>query len=294
MAVDAAPASVLPSDNRAAAGFFLLGVLISTGMVYLVKTLGQEFSPFQIMLARGVVMAALLAPFALRRRVAPPALGGAPMMMAVRALTTFGGQAFGIAAIAALPLAQAQSIGFAKGFLVAGLAVAFLGERVDARRWAAIAIGFAGVLSALEPAGALTPGALFALASAVCFAVSTILIKQLTRDTDSLTLVVWGAIGQALLSAPFAAFMWRPPAGQDWLFLGLLGVCAIALQFAMLAAYRRGDVSALAPLDYTRLITGAAVGFLAFGETPSLAVAAGAVLIVAGNLLLVTRPRTNR
>lgn len=294
MAVDVAPLAPAASDNRAAAGFFLLGVLVSTGMVYLIKTLGQEFTPFQIMLARGAVMAVLLAPLALRRRALPPALNGAPWLMAVRALTTFGGQAFGIAAIAALPLAQAQSISFAKGFLVAGLAVAILNERVDARRWAAIAIGFVGVLAALEPGGGLSPGVFYALASAACFAASTIMVKQLTRDTDSLTLMVWGAVGQAVLSAPLAALHWRTPDGADWLFLGLLGVLAIALQSAMLAAYRRGDVSALAPLDYTRLLTGAAVGFVAFGEVPSPAVIAGAILIVAANLLLLTGRQTNR
>lgn len=294
MAAPTAPPLHAGADNRSAAGYFLIGVVLSTGMLWLIKTLGQEFTPFQIMLARGAVMALLLAPLALRRRAVPPALNGAPWLMAWRALVTFGGQAFGIAAIAALPLAQAQSIGFAKGFIVAGLAVLILNERVTVRRWAAIFIGFAGVIVALEPGTALEPGVLYALASAACFAVSTIVVKQLTREADSLTLMFWGALGQAGLSLPLALFQWRTPDGMDWAFLLAVGVLAIGMQGAMLAAWRRGEVSALAPLDYLRLLTGAMLGYLAFGEVPGPAVVAGAALIVVANLLLLPRGRTNR
>ena len=49
------------------------------------------------------------------------------------------------------------------------------------------------------------------------------MVKQLTRDTDTLTLMVWGAVGQAALSLPFAMIHWRAPQGEDWLFLSLLG-----------------------------------------------------------------------
>lgn len=148
--VEPAPASYPQVNNGRAAMFFLIGVLISTAMVWMIKTLGKDYGPFQIMLARGGVMAAVLAPFALLRR-SVPRVAGTPLKLAFRSLLAFGGQAMGIAAIAALPLAQAQSLSFTKGFLVLGLSAVVLDERVDLRRWSAMGLGMIGVLIIVQP-----------------------------------------------------------------------------------------------------------------------------------------------
>lgn len=278
------------ADNARAAWFFMLGVLISTAMMWMIKTLGQDYGPFQIMLARGAVMAVALAPFALARR-AIPRVAGTPLKLAGRSLLAFGGQAMGIAAIAALPLAQAQSLSFTKGFIVLALAALVLREDVGLRRWLAMLVGFVGVLVALQPGQGFDPAALLAVGSAVCFAASTIVVKELTRDTDSLTLMFWGAAGQSALALPLALIWWVAPTAGDWGIMVCLGLVAIGLQATMLTAWRLGDVSALAPLDYLRLVTGTALGFLAFGEVPGPAVFAGAALIVAANLAAAWKPK---
>lgn len=291
--MDAAPGAVAPTDNARASVWFLAALLISVGNIWLIKTLGQDYTPFQLLLLRGLVMAALIGPFALKARAAPPITDG-PVRLAARSLIAFGGQAFGIAALAALPIAQAQTLSFTKGFIVVGLAVLILHEKVTVRRWAALALGFAGVVIALEPGAGFDPAVAFALASAACFAVSTILVKQLTQEADNLTLLFWSGLGQAALSAPFCLFFWRAPSGEDLAFMGLLGVLALGMQGAMLMAYRNGDVSALAPLDYLRLLVGSLLGWLAFAETPTPALVVGAALIVGANLLLFARPRPRR
>lgn len=268
----------------------MLGVLISTAMLWMIKTLGADYGPFQIMLARGGVMALALAPFALLRRAVPRG-AGTPLKLLGRSLLAFGGQAMGIAAIAALPLAQAQSLSFTKGFLVLGLAALVLREHVGFRRWAAMALGFAGVFIILQPGQDIDPASFLAIGSAVCFAFSTIVIKELTRENDMLTLLFWGAAGQAVMALPLALIWWVPPSPDDWLIMICLGLVAIALQATMLNAWRLGEVSALAPLDYLRLVTGTILGFLAFGEVPGLAVFAGAALIIAANLAAVWKPR---
>ncbi len=274
-------------NNRRAAGFFLIGILISTAMLWMIKTLGAGYGPFQIMLARAVVMAAVLAPLALAQR-SLPRVSGTPLKLAGRSLLTFGGQAMGIAAVVALPIAQAQSLSFTKGFIVLALAALVLNERVGLRRWAAMAVGMAGVLIIFQPGAspdqAIDPACFLALGSAACFAASTIAVKSLTRDTNRLTLLFWGAVGQSLLSLPFALLWWVTPTADDLLMMACLGLVGIAMQAAMLSAWRLGDVSALAPLDYLRLLTGTVLGFAAFGEVPGPAVLAGAGLIIAANL----------
>lgn len=291
--MDPTPGAGPPARNARASAWFVAALLVSIGNIWLIKTLGPHYTPFQLLLLRGLVMAALIAPFALRVRAAPPIADG-PVRLMARSLIAFGGQAFGIAALSALPIAQAQTLSFTKGFLVVGLAVLILHERVTVRRWAALAVGFAGVVIALEPGGAFDPAVGFALASAACFAVSTILVKQLTKEADNLTLLFWSGLGQAALSAPFCLFLWRPPSGEDLAFMGLLGVLALGMQGAMLMAYRNGDISALAPLDYLRLLAGSLLGWLAFAETPTPALIAGAVLIIGANLLLFERTRPRR
>lgn len=285
-------AAPLP-DNRKAAGFFLAGVLISTAMLWLIKTLSLDYGPFQIMLARGAVMALVLAPLALRRR-SVPRVSGTPIKLVGRSLLAFGGQAMGIAAIAALPIAQAQSLSFTKGFIVLVLAAAVLRERVGWRRWTAMLLGMIGVLIIFWPGfqagNTFDPNSFLALGSAACFAASTIVVKKLTREADTLTLMFWGAVGQSVLALPLALWWWTAPQPGDWLILLSVGLVAIAMQAVMLTAWRLGDVSALAPLDYLRLVTGAVLGFVAFGEVPGPAIFAGAALIIAANIAVSWRP----
>jgi drug/metabolite transporter (DMT)-like permease len=282
------------TDNTKASLFFVCGVVISTAMVWMIKTLGQDYGAFQILLARSAVTGMCLAPFLARRVFKAGGFGGlasglndgaSPWKLANRSLLAFGGQAFGIAAIVSLPIAQAQALSFTKGFIVLGLAVLVLREDVGLRRWLAMAIGFSGILVAVQPSGDFDPAALYAIASAVCFAFSTIVMKQLTQQADNLTLMGWGALAQSAMALPFALFGWVWPNLNDLGIMVCFGLVAIVLQNIMLAAYRIGDVSALSPLDYLRLITGTILGFFAFGEVPTLAILIGAGLIIVANLV---------
>lgn len=292
MQVFAVPMPASQTDNRKAAYFFILGIIIGTAMVWMVKTLGNAYGPFQILFARSAVMAICLLPF-LMLKVAKTGLSqstsafrnqASPLKMASRSLLAFGGQAFGIAAITNLPLAQLHALSFTKGFIVLALAVIILREKVGVRRWASMGLGFLGVIIAVQPGTAFEPAALYAILSAVCFAISTIVLKQLTQETDNLTLMAWGSLAQTIMALPLALFWWVQPNIADFAIMISLGLAAIIMQNTMLAAYRIGDVSALSPLDYLRLITGTLLGFFAFGEVPNIAIFIGAALIIIANL----------
>jgi drug/metabolite transporter (DMT)-like permease len=292
------------TDNTKASFLFMCGVVISTAMVWMIKTLGQDYGAFQILLARSAVTALCLAPFLAFRVFKGGGLGQLiqgtkdgylPWKYASRSLLAFGGQAFGIAAIVSLPIAQAQALSFTKGFIVLGLAVLVLREDVGLRRWLAMAIGFAGILVAVQPSSSFEPAAFYAIASAVCFAFATIVMKQLTQEADNLTLMGWGALSQTALALPLALFGWVTPNLYDFGIMICFGLVAIVLQNVMLAAYRIGEVAVLSPLDYLRLITGMILGFFAFGEVPTPAILLGAGLIIVANLVASRpKPKTQR
>jgi drug/metabolite transporter (DMT)-like permease len=188
-----------------------------------------------------------------------------------------------------LALAEAYSIFFVAPVLITTLAALILRERVDARRWAAIGVGFASVLVMLRPTGegALTVAGLAVLASAVGYAFSAITVRVLSRTDSSQSIVFWVmalmAVGAGILALP----AWQPIQSGDWPVLGALAVSGSAGQWAITEAFRHGEASVIAPFEYTALAWGSGLDWIVWHTTPGAATLAGAgVLIVSGVYLL--------
>ena len=207
-------------------------------------------------------------------------------MVLARALSGFMGQIFGVLAIINLPLAEVQAIGFTRAFLVSLLGLLFLQEALSKLRWSAIAIGFAGTLIIVQPQSGLNPFAIFALANAFCFSISTILVKMLLTTHSRQTMMTHAALLQCVFASIPTLFVFQMPAPGDWIWFMLMGGIALCVQPLMLAAYRIGEVSRLAPVDFTRLLVAALIGFFVFREVPTLWFWIGAALIVFANVLV--------
>lgn len=212
-----------------------------------------------------------------------------PLMILTRAVSGFAGQIFAVLAIINLPLAEVQALSFTRAFMVALLSLFFLQEVITKVRWFAIFLGFAGVMIIAEPQTGLNGFALLALASAFCFSINTILIKILLATHSRQTLMTHAALFQFLFASIPTLFVFRMPQNGDWVWFVLMGAIALCVQPLNLAAYRMGDVSRLAPVEFLRLITATLIGFLVFHEVPSLMFWAGAVLIIGANLLVMNR-----
>lgn len=278
--------ATLPHDhNIRASMLMLLAILLGGGMSICIRALGDDFSPFQIVFSRSLVLLAVLLPLLLRTglRVLKT---DRPLMVIARALSGFMGQIFGVLAIINLPLAEFQAIGFTKAFLVSLLGLVFLQEALSRLRWAAIAIGFSGTLIIVQPQTGLNGFALFALANALCFSISTILVKILLRTHSRRIMMTHAALLQCLFASIPTLFVFQMPGDADWIWFVLMGAIALCVQPLMLAAYRIGEVSRLAPVDFTRLLVAALIGFFLFQEVPSLVFWFGAVLIILANLLV--------
>jgi drug/metabolite transporter (DMT)-like permease len=199
-----------------------------------------------------------------------------------------------------LPLADVYVVGHAAPFFVTALSVPLLGERVGPRRWAAVIIGFIGVLIVLQPwnsaetgAGAAatrdwTPWAA-AVGAALFYALSVVQIRALSGSAGAAGMVVvflgFAALAGAIISVP----TWTPLALADYGLVALMGVFGVGGQVFMVLSYRLGPAALVAPFDYVALVWATALGFLLFGDVPTPAVVTGGAVIIAGGLYILHR-----
>ncbi len=195
-----------------------------------------------------------------------------------------------------LPLAEAISIAFAAPLFVTALSVPILGERVGPRRWAAVVIGFLGVLVMTRPgAEAFRPEALYILAAALCYALSMLVTRRLARSDSTPAIMLSGICVALAVSSLALPFDWRTPVGADiWLFV-LLGLVGGTGMYFMTQAYRYAPAAVIAPFDYTALLWATLFGWLVWHELPDTNVWFGAAIVIASGLYIVyreTRVRT--
>jgi len=196
----------------------------------------------------------------------------------------------GFWAIGNLPLAQAVSLSYSTPLFVTIAAVIFLHEQVRARRWAAVLVGFIGVLVIVRPGSAqFSLGTLVALSAAVLSAVVAIQIKQLSRIDRADTIVLWTYLFWVPLSLLPALAVWQWPQGMAWVWVVATGALGTGGQLLWTRALKLGDVSALTPISFMQLPIVAFFGWLLFEEAISRWTVIGAVIIFAANAYIAHR-----
>ncbi len=196
-------------------------------------------------------------------------------------------------ALPTLPLSTAYSIFFIAPLLITALSVPLLRERVGPRRWTAIAIGLAGVLVVLRPTGEgiLTLAGLAVLLAALCYAISAITVRILARTDSTESMMVWLMLMIAFGAGALAWPQWVPIRAVDgWIILGV-GIAGALGQYAITEAFRLGQASLIAPLEYTALLWGVILDATLWGVLPGAVTWLGAAIIVASGLYLLRRER---
>ena len=201
-------------------------------------------------------------------------------------------------ALTQLPLALAVTISYLAPIFVSVLAIPVLNERPAPSIWAALALGLAGVSISLWPElqagldGKSTErllGMLSAAVAAVSFAFVMLFARQQSRSDSVWTiLLIQSLLPLALLAAP-AAWAWKPLLDGDLLLILLAGGLGTLGLLCLTFAFTRLEASRVAPLEYSSFVWATGLGYLLFGEVPTLTTALSAALIIGGCLLLLRR-----
>lgn len=278
-------ANTHPSIPHAAAwmaGWLTLMVVIAVAG----REATRELSVFQIMLMRSVLGMVLLWPLV-------HAAGGLSAMRtqrlpqhAARNVVHYAAQYGWFVALTLIPLAQLVSIEFTMPIWSAVLAVFFLGERMNGRKWLAVLLGLLGVAVIVRPsAGTVDAGQLIALACAFGFAISVVLVKSLTRTDAAITVIFWMLVIQSAIGLVPALLVWQWPLAQTWGWVLVVAFCGTYSHYCFARAMQHADTTVVVPMDFLRVPLTALAGWLVYSEQVDLLTGLGVLLILVGNAL---------
>lgn len=282
-----------PSGNLRAIVAMLAACAAFAGMDALLKVLAGTYPPFQVTALRGLSAMPLVGLYLLWRGEVRAVLGRrlrwglhllrGVVIVVMLALFTFG--------LKTLGLAEAYTLSFVAPMVITMLSVPLLKEKVPPRHWVAIAVGLAGVVIALRPdqSAFLSLGALAVLAAAVCYALSNVLGRLISRTEPSATLLFWTTGSMALGGSLIAAAQWVPVQGAHAPVLVGLAITGFLGQLAIIEAFRHGQASAVAPFEYSALAWAVLLDWLVWSAVPDAYTLAGGAVIIASGVYLIRR-----
>lgn len=197
-----------------------------------------------------------------------------------------------------LPLGNATAINLAAPLFMVVFAVWFLHERPGAARWLAVAVGFAGVLCVVQPAGdGFNAWALLCLAGTLFHATRDLLTRRIDPAIPSIVVTLSTALAVTLLAGALSLFQgWRPFALLHLAWLGAAAVFLVAGYFLIIQCMRQGEVSLTAPFRYSALLFAVLLGYVVWGDVPNAWAWCGIALLLGSGLYVVhdQRGRTAR
>ena len=246
----------------------------------------RELNVFQMTEIRSVIGFFLLLPFVFRGGgLAAVKTARLPQHVA-RDLVHYGAQLGWFFALTLIPIGQVVAIEFTMPIWTAILAAAFLGERITSWKAIAITLGVIGVVVIVRPAtGEVNPGQLIALAAAVGFGISMVLVKSLTRTDSALTVLFWMTVVQAIAGFVPALYVWVWPSAHAFAWVVVIAICGTFSHYCLTSAMRYADATIVVPMDFLRVPLTATIGWLLYAERLDVYTVLGAALILTGNLL---------
>lgn len=215
----------------------------------------------------------------------------------LRALSGTAAMGCGFYALSVLPLAEQVALTYTSPLFVTLLAIPFLGEKVGIHRWAAVLLGFGGILIMAVGQGAFAAGAasvvligtIAAVSNGFFSAITTLLVRGLSSTETSTTIVLWQSVLMTLMTGLALPFVWVTPTGPEWLLLLGVGLFGGIAQVMITEANASAQVSALGPYSYGAILWSMLLGWAVWGDIPGISTLLGAALIVAAGLYILHR-----
>lgn len=272
-------------------GMMLMAMTIFGFVNAFTKAVLVTYPPTEALFIRAFAAIAVLVPFIARDNWAALRTVRRPGLQILRAALSGCDALMFFIAIRYIPLADATTCYLAAPIFVTALSAIFLRERVGWRRWSAVIIGFIGVLIALRPTGAsFSWPALIALGGCFCQSVFMLVTRKL-RGTDSTFLSLTQVFASFVIGASASTVFWVPPTWTIVVLLLLSGIVNVIAVFCLNSALTLAPASVVAPFQYTIIIWAILLGYLVFGDAPSLATLLGAAIVTCAGLYIFFRER---
>ena len=215
-----------------------------------------------------------------------------PRGQAGRALMMVCSSFLFIAALRAMPLADATAQMFVAPLILTAMAPIFLGERVGWHRATAVVVGFIGMIVILRPgADGVYWIALLPVAAAACSATRDLITRRISAGDSPLATLFYTTFAVAAAGLVTLPFDWQTPTAREVAILGAAAGLQLCAHFLMIVMYRFVQVSAVAPFKYSALVWAVILGMVLFGDVPDGWTIGGALLIIAGGLYVIHRER---
>ncbi len=271
-------------------GYLLAFSIMIPAMDALAKDLSSVLPVLQIVWGRCIFHLAMMLPFVLVRhglrglwptQIGMQVLRGALMLACI--YTFFQALKF-------MPMADALALAFVGPLVQTALSPLLLGEQVGPRRYAAVIVGFAGVLIVLRPGGDFAGWyTLLPMATGLCYALYAITTRRLAHSAPTVVTLTFTALfGAVIMSAAMPA-VWQPPDALAWGKLVAIAALAAVGNYCVIRAYEFAPASLLAPLHYTEIVSATLLGLLLFGDFPDLQTWLGIAVIVSAGIYIAVR-----
>ncbi|MED5421768.1 MAG: DMT family transporter [Pseudomonadota bacterium] len=277
---------VLRGMLAAIAAFFLFSI-----MAVCAKLLSERHSVIEIAFYRNLIgtLPFLFLIFVLGKREIliiksrPAVVGFRAVLGAVSLTTTF-------AAFSIMPMAETTVLLFTASLFIPVLGVFVLGERVGPYRWAAVFIGFAGVVVMASPAGNLnTLGIAIALTASLMHAVLQVVLRYLGKFESPETVTFYFMVIGTLITALPLPFIAVTPTLDEIPLLFGLGLTGAAAQWFLSVAFRNAPAAVVTVFNYTGIVWAMLFGWMIFNDWPAPLVLLGAAIVIGSNVLMVWR-----
>ena len=256
-----------------------------------VRYISSEIHPFEITFFRNLFGFIVLLPWFVVHGLRPLHTRRIGLHL-LRATSNVVAMLMFFMALSMTPLAQVQALGFTAPLFTTVLAIFILGERVRLRRWTALIAGFIGALIIVRPGlQPIDTGSLLTVGSAAIWGFTLITIKILSRTDSAVTITAYMVILMSPLSLLPALFYWTWPDPATWFWLVVCGVSGTVAQLLMAQSFRVADATVVLPFDFTKIVWGALIGYLAFGEVVDIWTWIGAAVIFSGITYITYRER---
>lgn len=284
-----------PRQDAIGIGYMVAGNALVTLNDAITKWLTASYPVGQILFLRGVFFFVPILYFVWRA-------GGMRMLRVhsvagqiFRAVLFIVASTLFVCSVGLMALPTVIALTFTAPLFVTALAPTLLGEIVGWRRWAAVIVGFVGVLVIMRPLDASWSWVvLLPVIGAFCGALRDMLTRRITARESSVSILFYGALAVVLVSLCTLPFGWRSVSTTDLLLFAVQGFVMGIAHYLMIESFRMAEAALVAPFKYTAFIWATIYGAAIWGDYPDRWTVLGALVILASGLYILHRELLRR